>query len=67
MKKHYISDILFDIDYNSKNGNNEYVSDISFSYLAWNILERLIEVKVPIEEVDEQNLKFVNMIILPDC
>jgi hypothetical protein len=62
---HIIYDTMFSIDYNVDNGNYKFVTDMSFSHIFWNMIERLVEGLSDIKKVDLHNLELLSLCVFP--
>eukprot|EP00347_Sterkiella_histriomuscorum_P021861 403332513 len=62
-----IYDHLFEVDFNVQKGKYKHVSDLSFSFIYWKVIEDLIKGHIKIESLDEQTLLTICLNILPGC
>ena len=59
--------ILFSVDYNLDGAKGNFVSDLSFSFLHWNIIEQLNSGALDVEEVDQEQIQKIIYNIIPNA
>lgn len=62
-----IYEALFSVDYNIDNCAGKFVSDLSFSYMQWKLIEELEDDNINARQIDEDLLKQLCLNILPGC